>query len=186
MSKPLLRRAALVLGAAALVVGLGSSQVAAAPALPASTAAPTAPTPIEGWDADVTTHVGGLIATDVTAPRGSFTGTADFAAKTLSGNLTLPPATFTFNLQGFLPMSVEFNVDATGPTTGTVDLAAGTVTARHTFDIRLSQLNLFGFLPLLDAATVCKTVSPITADLSGTVGTDLHVHLTGSYAIPAF
>lgn len=175
MSKSPLRRAALAIGAATLVVGLGTAQVASA-----------APTPINGWTANVVTHVGGLIATDVTVPPGSFTGAADFTAKTLNGNLTLPPATFSFNGLGILPLTTEFNVDATGPTTGTVDLAAGTVSARHTFDIRLSQLNLFGFLPLLDATTVCKTVSPITADLTGTVNASLTVHLTGNYAIPAF
>ena len=188
MSKTsLLRRAALAAGAASLVVGLGTAQVgSAAPAVPAGVAAPTAPTPIDGWDADVVTHVGALIATDVTVPTGAFTGTADFTAKTLSGNLTLPPATFSFNGLGFLPLTVEFNVDATAPTTGTVDLAAGTVTARHTFNIRLSQVNLLGLIPLLDPATVCKTVTPITADLTGTVDASLEVHLTGNYAIPSF
>jgi hypothetical protein len=178
MSKSLLRRAALALGAATLAVGLGTAQI--------SSAAPAAPTPIDGWEADVVTHVGGLINTDVTVPPGSFTGSADFTAKTLSGNLTLPAATFSFNGLGILPLTTEFNVDATGPTTGTVDLAAGTVTARHTFDIRLSQLNLFWLLPLLDPATTCKTVQPITVDLTGTVDASLNVHLTGNYAIPAF
>jgi hypothetical protein len=175
MSKSLLRRAALAIGAATLVVGLGTAQVASA-----------APTPINGWNANVVTHVGALIATDVTVPPGSFTGSADFTAKTINGNLTLPPATFSFNGLGFLPLTIEFNVDATAPTTGTIDLAAGTVSARQTFDIRLSQVNLFGLLPLLDPATVCKTVSPITADLTGTVNASLAVHLTGNYAIPAF
>jgi hypothetical protein len=187
MRKSLLRRTALALGATTLALGIGTSQVAsAAPTAPATPAAPTAPTPIDGWDVDATTHVGGLVATDVMIPQGSFTGSADFTAKTLGGDLSLPPATFSFNLFGLLPISVEFNVDATADTTGTVDLAAGTVTAHHTFDIRLSQLNLFGFLPLLDATTVCKTVTPITADLTGTVSSTLAVHLTGNYAIPAF
>jgi hypothetical protein len=184
MQKSLLRRAALALGAATLALGLGTSQVASA--APTAPRAPTAPTPIDGWDADVTTHIGALIATDVTIPPGSFTGSADFTTKTLGGDLTLPPATFSFNALGLLPLTIELDVDATGPTTGTVDLAAGTVTARHTFDIRLSQVNLFGLLPLLDASTVCKTVTPTTAALTGTVGTDLTVHLTGNYAISAF
>ena len=46
MSNSLLRRAALAIGAATLVVGLGTAQVASA-----------APTPINGWSANVTTHV---------------------------------------------------------------------------------------------------------------------------------
>ena len=174
MTKKVLARALVAVCSAALSVGLVAVQPAAAATLP-----------LNNWEANVKTHVGALVNTDVAIPPGKMNATVDLTTKALNGTLTLPPATFSFTGLGILPITVTFNVDETGPLTGSVDLAANTVTASYPFNVRLSSVKLFGLLELLDPATTCVSVTPTVADLTGTLSLPDSVHLTGNYAIPA-
>lgn len=172
----LVRRAVAGLCAATVSIGL-----AAAP--PAS----AAPLPIDNWHAAVSTHIGGGINMDVAIPEGTFSGSVELDNGHLTGDLNLPPATFVYNFFFILPTEVTFVVEDTGPVTGHVDIAGGTVDATANFNVRLTSVKLLG-LELLDAAQVCKTSTPTSAQLSGTVDlatTPAVVELTGNYAIPA-
>jgi hypothetical protein len=177
MRKRVLTRAVVALCAAAVSVGVAGVQ--------ASSAAPAAAFPIDNWNANVTTHVGALVNTDVQLDAGKFTGSLDTDTSRLTGSLALPPATFTYNALGLIGTTVTFNVDQTAGVAGTVDLAAGTVNVTDTFNVRLSSVKLFG-IEVLDANTTCKTTTESVATLSGTLNlsaTPATVHLSGNYPI---
>jgi hypothetical protein len=177
MSKRVLTRAVVAVCAAAMSLGV----VAARPA----SAAPTAAFPLTDWNANVTTHVGAAVNTDVPIPPGKLNGSLDVDTKQLTAHLTLPAATFTYNALGFIPTTVTFHVDETSGIVGTVDLATNQVDVTDTFNVRLSSVKLFG-IEVLDANTVCKTTSESVATLTGTVdltATPATVHLSGNYPI---
>lgn len=178
MKKRVITRAVVALCATAFTAGVAAVQ-------PAS-AAPTAALPITNWNANVTTHVGALVNTDVPIPTGKFNGSLDLDSKQLTAKLALPAATFTYNALGFIPTTVTFNVDETSAgVQGTVDIATGAVNVTDTFDVRLSSVKLFG-IETLDAATTCKTTTPSVATLTGTVNLNASpatVKLTGNYPI---
>ncbi|HEY8546988.1 MAG TPA: hypothetical protein VIL36_18140 [Acidimicrobiales bacterium] len=170
----LFSRAAAGVCVAALSIGIGLAQPASA-----------VPFPIENWHTQVTTHIGGGINMDVAIPAGTFSGSVETDTGALTGDLNLPPATFTYNFFFLLPTEVTFQVDPTAPISGNVDLSTGAVTATATFDVRLTSVKLLG-LELLDQAQTCKTSTPTTAQLSGTANLSTQpaeVALTGNYAI---
>jgi hypothetical protein len=171
-----LSRAVKAACAATLSIGLAAAQPASA-----------APLPINNWSANVTTHIGALINTDVTIPAGTFNGSAELTTGDLSGHLVLPSSTFTFNALFLLPTTVTFNVVEAAPTTGNIDIAAGTITASASFNVVLSSVKLIG-IEVLDSTQTCKTVTPSTATLTGTADIAANpavVHLTGNYEIAA-
>lgn len=177
MSKRVLVRAALAVGAATL-------SITAAVMPPAS----AAPLPITNWTANVTTHVT-AINQDITIPPSTFSGSVETTTGAMTGSLNLQPSTFTYNVFFFIPTEITMNVDPVGtnPVSGTVNFQNNTVTANATFDVRLSSVKLFG-LELLDAAQTCKTTTPTVASLTGTVNlaaTPANVHLSGTYDIAA-
>lgn len=171
-----LSRAVKAACAATLSIGLAAAQPASA-----------APLPINNWSANVTTHIGALVNTDVTIPAGTFNGSAELTTGDLTGHLELPSATFTFNALFLLPTTVVFSVEETAPTTGNVNLSAGTITATATFDVVLESVALFG-VNVLDTTQTCKTATPTVAQLTGTADIASNpavVHLTGNYEIAA-
>lgn len=176
MRKRVLTRAAIAACAAALSLGVASVQPASA-----------APLPLTNWKADVKTHVGALVNTDVAIPTGSFSGSVETTTGAMTGTLNLPAATFTYNALFFIPTTVTFHVDQVGttPITGTVNFTNNTVTAKDTFNVRLSSVKLFG-IEILDASTTCKTTTPSVANLSGTLNlaaSPATVKLSGTYDI---
>ena len=60
----------------------------------AANPAAAAPDVTVTWNVDAHTHLAKM-GSDVSPPRGSFTGTIDLATGNLDGNLSLPPATIT-------------------------------------------------------------------------------------------
>jgi hypothetical protein len=178
MRKRVLSRAVVAACAATLSLGLAVVEPASA-----------APLPITNWKADVKTHVGALVNTDVAIPSGTFTGAVETTNGALTGTLDVPAATFTYNALLFIPTTVTFHVDQVGttPITGTVDLQTGAVTAQDVFDVRLSSVKLFG-IEVLDPATTCKSTTTSTASLTGTLdlaSNPATVELSGNYAISA-
>jgi len=161
---------------ATLSIGLAAAQPASA-----------APLPINNWTANVTTHIGALVNADVPIPPGTFNGSVELTTGAMTGNLELPPATFTFNALFLVPTTVTFHTEPTGPTSGTVDIAAGTVNATATFNVVLDSVGLFG-VNVLDTTQKCKTVTPSVATLTGTADIASNpavVHLTGNYEVAA-
>jgi hypothetical protein len=170
-------RAVVALCAAAFSAGVAGVQP--------SSAAPAAAFPITNWNANVKTHVGALVNTDVQIPAGHFTGNLDTDTSKLTGTMDLPAATFTYNALGFIPTTVTFHVDQTGGVDGTVNLQTGAVSVTDKFNVRLSSVKLFG-IEVLDANTTCKTTTESTATLTGTINlsaTPATVTLSGNYPI---
>jgi hypothetical protein len=169
------RRVAAV--AAALTAATALSVVGAAQ--PAS----AAPLPID-WEADVTATVGGLVNQSATMNDGRFVGEVELDNGTLSGDMTLPPATLEFNALGLLPVSTTFEVNTVEPVSGTVDLTTMAIEASYTFDIEFTSMSLMWVLPMLDPALTCMTSTPITVNLTGTLDPAAGATLTGQWAFP--
>ena len=169
------RRVAAV--AAALTAATALSVVGAAQ--PAS----AAPLPID-WEADVTAQVGGLVNQSATMNDGRFVGEVELDNGTLSGDMTLPPATLEFNALGLLPVSTTFEVNTVEPVSGTVDLTTMAIEASYTFDIEFTSMSLMWVLPMLDPALTCMTSTPITVNLTGTLDPAAGATLTGQWAFP--
>ena len=170
-----LRTPARVL-AATTVAALTACLVGAAP--PAS-AAPI----VLDWTADVDSQVGGLINQTLTFPQGSFAGEVDLGTGALEGDIDLPPGELAFNAFFLIPVTTEIEVVPEGPVTGTVDVTDLSVTADLTFDIRITDFTILG-IPALDPATECRTIDPITTNLTGDLDPSLGAaSLTGTYAI---
>jgi len=154
-------------------------------AIQPASAAPSAVFPITNWNANVKTHIGGLVGQDVIIPTGTFNGNLDLDTKKLTATLDLPAATFTYNALGIIPTTVTFHVDQTKGVEGTVDINTGAVNVTDTYNVRLSSVKLLG-IEALDASTVCKSTTESVATLSGTLDLNAHpanVHLTGKYPI---
>lgn len=172
MRAPTRVRALLASMVAALVIGALGAQPASAVALPIN---------LEG---EVDSHIGALVNSDVSFPA-TFSGEADVTAGTITGTFDTEPGRLAFNALGILPVTADTDLHFTGPVTGTIDLATLEVNVSSTFEIELTSFNLLG-LNLLDPALDCKTVSPVTAELSGTFDPATGITLTGDYTIPAF
>jgi hypothetical protein len=166
-------RTALAAGLAVLVIGVGgTAQPASAVELPINLAG------------EVDSHLAALVNSDITFPA-TFNGAADVTAGTIAGTFDTEPGTLSFNALGILPATAETDLHFTGPVTGTVDLATFEVEVSATFTIELKSFNLLG-IPFLDPALTCETVSPTTAELSGTYDPATGIVLNGDYTIPAF
>jgi len=166
-------RTGLAAGMAVLVLGL------AATAQPASAA--ELPINLEGT---VDSHLAALINSDISFAA-TFDGAADVTAGTISGTFDTEPGQLQFNALGILPVTSETDLHFTGPVTGTVDLATLQVNVTATFTIELTTFYLLG-LSFLDPALTCETVSPITAELTGTYDPATGIVMSGDYTIPAF
>ena len=166
-------RALLGVGVVALVAAV------AAPAQPAS----AAPLPIN-MSGDVDSHLAALINADITFPA-TFVGDADLSTGAVQGTFDTEPGTLRFSALGLLPVETGVDLHFTEPVTGTVDVATLEVDVTATFEIELTSFSLLG-IPMLDPNLTCRTVAPITAELSGTLDPATGIVMTGSYTIPAF
>lgn len=172
-SRSTLRRtaiAAAATGAAtALVVGV-------APSASAGTAD-------VGWDANVTTTVKKLNQ-QITFPQNRFRASISLPSGVITGNLALPDATSTLKL-GSLPLAkVTLAAVSTKPVAGRLN--GRDITATQEFTIHIKKIQPLG-LPFNLVGNNCKTVTPVTAKLSGTLkGLVDPYTLTGTYTIPKF
>ncbi len=153
-----------------------------------ATAAPTASAdtviPIS-WTVNASTTLKSLNLS-VTVPPGTFTGQVDLTTGALTGNLALPPASKTISLAGIPLATATFAMKENGPITGHVDLATQTVTvnASFTFAITSATLSLAPHLNLV--GNNCRGVSPITVDMSGPVNLTGASTFTSTYTVPKF
>jgi len=176
------RLALLAASAAAAVAGIA----AATPAL-ASPAAPTAPSdstvsvsyPVTG--STFIKAIGGAIDLG----PGTLSTTADLTTSTLTGTLTLPPATGSFKELGLIPVTATTEMIQDGTATGTVNFTTNAVTTTATDTIKLTSLKVAG-VPILVGPS-CET-SPATISVSSQAGFNVlnGGTLSGTYTIPPF
>jgi hypothetical protein len=172
----------LAASAAAAVAGIA----AATPAL-ASPAAPTAPSdstvsvsyPVTG--STFIKAIGG----EIDLGPGTLSTTADLTTSTLTGTLTLPPATGSFKELGLIPVTATTEMIQDGTATGTVNFTTNAVTTTATDTIKLISLKVAG-VPILVGPS-CET-SPATISVSSQAGFNVlnGGTLSGTYTIPPF
>lgn len=172
----------LAASAAAAVAGIA----AATPAL-ASPAAPTAPsdsTVSVSYPVTGSTFIKAIGAAIDLGP-GTLSTTADLTTSTLTGTLTLPPATGSFKELGLIPVTATTEMIQDGTATGTVNFTTNAVTTTATDTIKLTSLKVAG-VPILVGPS-CET-SPTTISVSSQAGFNVlnGGTLSGTYTIPPF
>jgi hypothetical protein len=165
-------------GALGLVTAALSGTVATA--APAS-ADPTIPI---DWNIEATTTIAKLGLTQ-TVTGGSFVGSADVGAGTVTGNLNLPANDIAIKLLGLNLANVGFELAPVGTTSGSFDLANLTVSITSTFNIKIPHLNILGTRLNL-VGSRCQTAEPITLTMSGPVDLANPSHFSGEFSIPKF
>lgn len=139
--------------------------------------------PLNG-SVNASTYIASL-KTTANLPNGSFSGSVDLSNDQISGNLSLPAGSINTDVFGFIPMSASFEMVPIGQVTGTVNLSNLSVNVTSEFNIKLTSAEVFG-LPFNIVGNSCITSSPVIANLSGKVNSNLSVDLSGSYTIPNF
>ncbi|MGC1286918.1 MAG: hypothetical protein WA895_28720 [Streptosporangiaceae bacterium] len=172
----------LAASAAAAVAGIA----AATPAL-ASPAAPIAPsdsTVSVSYPVTGSTFIKAIGSTIDLGP-GTLSTTADLTTSTLTGTLTLPPATGSFKELGLIPVTATTEMIQDGTATGTVNFTTNAVTTTATDTIKLTSLKVAG-VPILVGPS-CET-SPTTISVSSQAGFNVlnGGTLSGTYTIPQF
>ena len=133
------------------------------------------------------THMQKLNQT-ITVPPGNFTGGIDLTAGgTLVGNISLPPATFTFKLAGVVPLvTATAKITSTKPVVGTVDLNTFVVTATATMNIRILSAYAQGTTSPNLVGDLCITATPVSVTMSGPASFGAASTFTGTYTLPNF
>ena len=174
------RPAKLLLTTAAIAVtGIGLATPAlASPAVPAD------------QTVNVTYPVNGstfikAVNSSITLGPGTLSTTADLTTSTLTGTLSLPPATGSFKELGLVPVTATTEMIQDGQATGTVDFSTNAVTTTTKESIKLTSLKVAG-LPV-PVGNSCET-SPATITVSSQPGFNVLSGgtLSGTYTIPSF
>src|ERR1700683_2738595 len=176
------RLALLTATAAAAVAGIGLATPALAS--PAAPAAPADTTVSVSYPVTGSTFIKAIGSTIALGP-GTLSTTADLTTSTLTGTLTLPPATGSFRELGLIPVTATTQMIQDGTATGTVDFSTNAVTTTAQDTIQLTSLKVAGLS--IPAAPSCET-SPATITVSSQAGFNVlnGGTLSGSYTIPPF
>jgi hypothetical protein len=170
---------------------LGAAATAAVAAAVVSTGPARADTVIDAvYPISGTTHVNATDS-DMTLGPGTLSSAIDLSRTPLSitGSVSLPPSTGSFNEIGIVPVTATVAFVPVGQTTGSLvsgALTDGEISATSQFTLRITGLKVAGVdvLPGDD----CETATPATitvtspADFNATIGGTL----TGTYTIPDF
>jgi hypothetical protein len=165
--------------AAAAVAGIALATPAlASPAVPSDTTVSVS-YPVTG--STYIKAIGGAIDLG----PGTLSTTADLTTSTLTGTLTLPPATGSFKELGLVPVTATTEMIQDGTATGTVDFSTNAVTTTATDTIRLTSLNVGGLA--IPVGPRCET-SPTTITVASQAGFNVlnGGTLSGTYTIPPF
>jgi hypothetical protein len=174
------RTAGAAFATAALALSLLATTAAPATAATAHPSKKTPGVPFDYW-VNATTTLKKLNQT-VTIPRGTFKGSIDLAASTLTGSITLPEATAPVSAAGLPPLATAtFKISEVKPVTGTVSFATLKVTATSIFNIQLVSLTPAG-LPINLVGDSCTTSKPVSVTMSGSLTSPLE--FSGKYTIP--
>jgi hypothetical protein len=169
----------LLTTAAVAVTGIGLATPAlASPAVPAD------------QTVNVTYPVNGstfikAINSSITLGPGTLSTTADLTTSTLTGTLSLPPATASFKELGLVPVTATTEMIQDGQATGTVDFSTNAVTTTTKESIKLTSLKVAG-LPI-PVGNSCET-APAAITVSSQPGFNVLSGgtLSGTYTIPSF
>ena len=178
-----MRRPLMLVLATSAVLAAGAG-LAAAPALASPTAAAdttvTVAYPVTG-----STFIKAINSTVALGP-GTLATTADLTTSTLTGTLTLPPATGSFNELGLVPVTATTELVQDGPATGTVDFSTNAVQTTTRATLKVTSLTAAG-IPI-PVGSSCQTSTPATITLSSQPGFNVLSGgtLAGTYAIPRF
>jgi hypothetical protein len=169
----------LLTTAAIAVTGIGL----ATPAL-ASPAAPADQTVSVTYPVSGSTFIK-AVNSSITLGPGTLSTTADLTTSTLTGTLSLPPATGSFKELGLVPVTATTEMIQDGQATGTVNFTTNAVTTTTKESIKLTSLKVAG-LPV-PVGNSCET-SPATITVSSQPGFNVLSGgtLSGTYTIPSF
>ena len=184
-----MRRPLMLLLATSAVLAAGAG-LAAAPALASPTAASTTAASTDTM-VTVTYPVTGstfikAINSTVALGPGTLATTADLTTSTLTGTLTLPPATGSFKELGLIPVTATTELVQDGPATGTVDFSTNAVQTTTQATLKVTSLTAAG-LPI-PVGSSCQTSTPATITVSSQPGFNVLSGgtLAGTYTIPRF
>jgi hypothetical protein len=175
----------LAASAAAAVAGIAAATPAlASPGAPAGPAAPSDSTVSVSYPVTGSTFIKAIGGAIDLGP-GTLSTTADLTTSTLTGTLTLPPATGSFKELGLIPVTATTEMIQDGTATGTVNFTTNAVTTTATDTIKLTSLKVAG-VPILVGPS-CET-SPATISVSSQAGFNVlnGGTLSGTYTIPPF
>ena len=195
---------------AVLVVALSALAPAALFARPAAAFPPGDPVYVFKYNVAATTQIAKLNQT-ISPPPGIFQGGIDLSSGQLKGSIILPPATFTYQVEGLLPVTATAAIVQVKPVTGHVNIANFKVTATATFNIHiltayvstptLPTLPTLPVIPVtlpsipLPPVTIppvnvvgnsCGTATPISVTMSGIAHLGAASKFTGTFTIPDF
>jgi hypothetical protein len=164
---------ALTAAAATAATGLAASTAQADTTISASY-------PVTG-----STHLQAPGATVSLGP-GTLSSTLDLTTDTLTGSLSLPPATGSFNELGLVPVSATVEFIQAGQTTGTINNDTGAIQATTYVTLRITSLTVAGLS--VPPGPACQTIVP--AEITVASGTGFSVlkggTVSGTYTIPLF
>jgi hypothetical protein len=135
------------------------------------------------YTVNASTHLKTLNQT-ITVPPGKFVGGIDLYTGALVGNISLPPAKFTFKLAGVLPLvTATAKIASTKPVTGNLDVSTFVVTATATFNIRILSAYATGTTVNL-VGNSCETKTAVTVTMSGDANFGSPSTFSGTYTLP--
>jgi hypothetical protein len=163
---------AAVAGAVSLGAGLGVS-----PASADTTISLTYP--VSG-----STYIN-AIHTSIPLGPGTLAATADLSTSAITGSVTLPAATGSFDELGFVPVTATTEFVPSGPTTGTLESNGG-IQATSKITLKLTSLTVAGIR--LPVGNSCQTAIPATIPLASQAGFNALTGgtVSGTYTIPPF
>lgn len=177
------------MGKRRMLAGLAVTTMAAVTAIAFSVGPAKADTVIDAaFPVTGSTHLNGTNS-DMALGPGTLSSAVDLSVTPVSvtGNVSLPPSTGSFNVIGIVPVSATIAFVPVGQTTGTITgaLTDGTVTATSQFTLKITALSVAGLNVL--PGDHCQTSTPVTltvtsADFNALAGGTL----TGTYTIPKF
>ena len=179
-----MRRRLTLLAATGAAAVAGIALATPALASPAAKAAPADTTVSVSYPVTGSTFIKAIGSTIDLGP-GTLSTTADLTTSTLTGTLTLPPATGSFKELGLIPVTATTEMIQDGTATGTVNFTTNAVTTTATDTMKLTSLKVAG-LPI-PVGSSCET-SPATITVSSQAGFNVlnGGTLSGTYTIPHF
>jgi len=179
-----MRRRLTLLAATAAAAVAGIAAATPALASPTAKAVPADTTVSVSYPVTGSTYIKAINSTIDLGP-GTLATTADLTTSTLTGTLTLPPATGSFKELGLVPVTATTELIQDGTATGTVNFTTNAVTTTATDTLKLTSLKVAG-LPI-PVGPSCET-SPATITVSSEAGFNVlnGGTLSGTYTIPTF
>jgi len=117
---------------------------------------------------------------------GTLTSTVNLSNGKLTANLTLPPATVSYEELNLVPVTATTEFINDGATTGTVNLDTGAVTTTSHITLAVTSLTVAG-LPV-PVPPGCESASPAAVTVKSQPGFTIvnGGNLSGTYTVPPF